>query len=261
MEHNTRDSDFIQYHRQISVPEFGETGQVCLDKSSVLVIGCGGLGTLVSSYLVSSGLGSIVISDDDVIELSNLPRQLNYTHQDIGKPKVDTLRNSLVSKSATTRVRAINKRMDALQLSLEVELANVVIDCSDNFESRFLLNQVCHKTRTPLISGSASGWMGQLATYYNRPNSSCYQCLIDPSSVDSLNTNCTTVGIISPVTGVVASLQAVEALKLLAIAEAELQVNSTHLTIYDGLQRKFSEFEIQRDPCCEICGSTSGESK
>ena len=253
MHNKISDADFLRYVRQISVPEFGEAGQVKLAYSRVLIIGCGGLGTLVSSYLVNCGIGALTISDDDQVEMSNLPRQLNYRSTDIGCSKVVTLKRSLLELVPSCRIRTLDKRMDEVQLALELQLADVVIDCSDNFDTRFLVNRLCSESKTPLISGSAIGWVGQLATYTYQESEPCYQCLITPDSIEEGQNNCESAGVIAPVVGVIASIQATEAIKLLALPDSLNKHLGTTLVAYDGLTLNFERYQIEKNGSCEIC--------
>jgi sulfur carrier protein ThiS adenylyltransferase len=247
------DQTFKRFHRQISVKEFGERGQKKLAGCSALIIGCGGLGTLVSTYLASSGVGTLVLNDDDIIEISNLPRQLNYREIDIGKLKVETLKSSILERSSSCRIRTIATRMDELQLSLEISLADVVVDCSDNFDTRFMLNRLCSNTDTPLVSGAVSGWNGQIVLFDYKNNGACYECLVDKGVLSETALNCESVGVISPVVGIISSLQAIEVIKLL-IKPFPFDGNpNTSVTYYDGLARRFDNFEIKVNPQCEIC--------
>jgi sulfur carrier protein ThiS adenylyltransferase len=246
-------SNFAKYYRQIAAPEFGEVGQAKLINSRVLIIGCGGLGTLASSYLVASGVGALVISDNDSVEISNLPRQLNYKETDVGKLKTQVLKNSLLALSPTCRIRTIDHRMDAMQLFLESQLADVVVDCSDNFATRHLINKVCYEANTPLVSGSSAGWAGQIATYHYDKVAACYHCLIDPKDLNQQAPSCESEGVIGAVVGVIASMQAVETIKLLSMTKADNASFPTILTAYNALHRLFDRYEIQKNPSCPVC--------
>lgn len=257
MSMDNKDKAFIRYQRQISVKEFGESGQQALSASSVLIVGCGGLGTLVSTYLAASGVGSLVLNDDDTIEWSNLPRQLNYREIDIGKLKVDALKSSLLARSSLCRIRTIASRMEEFQLSLEIGLADVVVDCSDNFNTRLMINRLCAKANTPLVSGAISGWSGHLALYDYQDNRSCYECLVDRDVIAEQTLNCETNGVISPVVGVIASLQALEVIKVITQPAQYAVGDNTTITYYDGLSRRFDHFEIEPNPHCESCSESS----
>ncbi len=249
------DTMFKQYLRQISLSNVGEQGQIQISKSHVLIIGCGGLGTAASSYLVGAGIGMMVIADDDTIELSNLPRQVSYKLSDVGKSKVSILAQSLRAQNQYVRIRAINKRLVDSQLGLEISLADVVLDCSDNLETRQLINKFCYKHRVTLISASSIGWKGQLVLFpfsdgYHGP---CYRCLYPFDEVAS-KSNCAQSSVMGPVVGIMGVHQALEAIKS-RVGLAEEQ--PVMLRLFDGLKGNWQSLQITKDDCCEVCGKTN----
>ncbi|MFA0123802.1 ThiF family adenylyltransferase, partial [Vibrio sp. 10N.261.48.A2] len=171
------DFEFIRYQRQIALPEVGEQGQRNLLNSHVLIIGCGGLGNAAALYLAASGVGKIVLVDDDCVDSSNLQRQVAFRENQLGSPKVEALKQQLSELNGRSQVRTINQRMSESQLELEVMLADLVLDCTDNFESRQQVNQACFSAKTPLISGSAIGWKGQFIVFDYQNQKGCYHCL------------------------------------------------------------------------------------
>ena len=167
------DFEFIRYQRQLALPEVGEQGQRNLLDSHVLVIGCGGLGNAAALYIAASGVGKIVLVDDDCVDSSNLQRQVAFKESQLGSPKVEALKQQLSELNGRSQVRTINKRMTQSQLELEVMLADLVLDCTDNFESRQQVNQACFGSNTPLISGSAIGWKGQFIVFDYQKQKGC----------------------------------------------------------------------------------------
>lgn len=159
------DKQFLRYQRQVALPEIAEVGQERLSKSHVLIIGCGGLGSAASLYLASAGVGKLVVVDNDEVDSSNLQRQIIYREQDLQVAKTEATVKQLTELNSMVQVRALNKRLDKAQLQLEVMLADVVLDCTDNMPTRQLINQVCFEQNTPLISAAAIGWQGQFAVF------------------------------------------------------------------------------------------------
>ncbi|CAM3588541.1 Sulfur carrier protein ThiS adenylyltransferase [Vibrio aerogenes CECT 7868] len=254
------DADFIRYQRQIALPEIGESGQRKINHSTVLIIGCGGLGTTASLLLAGAGVGSLVIVDDDKVEISNLHRQFIYTESDIGRQKAEALKEKIRMRNQHCRVRAIEKRLGDEQLSLEVMIADMVIDCSDNMVTRHQINRICYQQKTVLISGSASQWEGQISTYNFAANQPCFACLTpdksgstDELSDESPALSCRDLGVIGPVVSIIASLQAMAALKQMVdigIAD-ESQTNTLH--ILNGQTMSFRSFSFHKNPECRVC--------
>ncbi|MFI3222208.1 MAG: molybdopterin-synthase adenylyltransferase MoeB, partial [Methylococcaceae bacterium] len=208
------DTQLLRYSRQIMLPQCDIEGQQNILDAKVLIIGAGGLGSPAAMYLAAAGVGSIVIYDDDVVELSNLQRQIAHHTPDIGLDKVISTRETLNKLNPDVQVTAVKQRLAGEQLDIEVLNADVVLDCSDNFLTRFAINKACVKHQTALVSGAAIRFEGQVSVFTpSKDNSPCYNCLYS-SDGEELQ-NCATNGVIAPITGIVGSIQALEALKLI----------------------------------------------
>jgi len=231
------------------LPQLDYEGQRKINQSSVLIIGAGGLGSPVALYLASSGVGKINIADFDQVELSNLQRQIIHSTNDIGHDKVDSAKQKLKAINPETDVVTINHKLDEEELREYVKSCDAVIEASDNFESRFLTNRICVEEKTPLISGSAIRFEGQLSTFrLDQKDSPCYHCLFKES--EEATETCTQSGVFSPIVGVIGSLQACEALKVLA----NIGDNSSgKLLLFDALKMKWKELTFKKDPECGIC--------
>ncbi|MDP2575766.1 HesA/MoeB/ThiF family protein [Vibrio penaeicida] len=245
------DSEFLRYQRQVALPEIGELGQAKLRNSSILVVGCGGLGCSAIQHLAASGIGHLVIADDDVVEVSNLPRQILYSSDEVGLAKVDATKKAIAKINSDVRVRAIKKKLLGSRLELECMQADIVLDCSDNFETRQEINRACHKSKTPLVSGAAIGWEGQLATFTYQGSDPCYHCLY-PINESQPNTRCSESGVVGPVVGIIGTHQALVAIRLVTL-ERDL---ANRLTLFDGLSMQFHQFSISKDNACSVCNST-----
>lgn len=254
------DAEFLRYQRQVSLPEIGEEGQHNLVNASVLVIGCGGLGSAALMYLAGAGIGKIIIADDDVVDVSNLHRQTIYREEDVGVSKVAATKRQLNALNPKVSIRTINKRMDSFQLGLEVSLADIVLDCSDNFESRHQLNEVCYKYSKPLISGAAIGWNGQVAMYClgdDMPSTmGCYECLYPKehgNKQSQANAKCSDLGVIGPIVGVIGNMQALLSIQHLAGMHEQITTSKIHL--FDGQTMQWKQLSIPKDPSCSVCGA------
>ena len=247
------DFEFVRYQRQIALPEIGEQGQRNLLNGHVLVIGCGGLGNAAALYLGSSGIGKIVLVDDDCVDSSNLQRQGAFKESDLGTAKVDALKLQLSELNGRSQVRTINKRMAESQLKLEVMLADVVLDCTDNFATRQQVNQACFEANTPLISGSAIGWKGQFVVFDYQNQQGCYHCLF-PFDHHTQTTRCSDSGIIGPVVGTIGNLQALAAIQ--RISSGEFQVATHKLKLFDGRSMSWQDLIVTQDIECPVCNSS-----
>lgn len=251
------DGQFKQYLRQISLPNMGEEGQSKLLKANVLIVGCGGLGTAASMYLAGAGVGCVVIADDDVVEVSNLPRQVTYHAKDIGIAKVECLKTSLQQQNPNVRVRSINKKLDGSQLLLEITLADVVVDCSDNLATRHAINAYCKQSDTDLVSAAAIGWNGQLSVF---PFSSsleiaCYRCLYPFDEIQG-SSRCSESSVMGPVVGIMGLYQALETIKLLAGVHPQVtQQKPPTLKLFDGLNGQWQTLQIAREQACAVCST------
>ena len=245
------DASLLRYSRQILLPEIGIEGQQRLAEASALVIGLGGLGSPVAMYLAAAGVGGLALVDDDQVDLSNLQRQVVHTTADIGRPKVESARDRLRQLNPECRVHAHAARLDESALRQAVAEADIVIDCCDNFETRFLVNRLCHASATPLVSGAAIRWEGQVAVFLYAQGDPCYHCLYGGGEDQA--ERCSENGVISPLVGVIGSLQALEALKVLCGAGETL---NSRLMIFDGLHAQWRSVKLRADPACPVCGQS-----
>ncbi|TAK65145.1 molybdopterin-synthase adenylyltransferase MoeB [Methylobacter sp.] len=243
------DNQLLRYSRQIMLPQIDIEGQQKLLAANVLIIGAGGLGSPASIYLAAAGIGNIAIYDNDVVDLSNLQRQIAHHSLDIGTDKVISTRQTLNKLNPDTKIRAVKQRLEGQQLELEVMQADVVLDCSDNFSTRFAINNACVKQQTPLVSGAAIRFEGQVSVFTpGKNNSPCYNCLYI-SDGEELQ-NCATNGVIAPITGVVGSIQALEAMKLIMNIGETL---TGRLLLLDGLTMEWNTMKLRKNPNCPTC--------
>lgn len=248
------DDDLLRYSRHILLEEIGVEGQERLAASHALVIGAGGLGSPVALYLGSAGLGRITLVDADHVDVTNLQRQIAHAQARLGQPKVDSARTAIQALNPGAQVSAVAQRADAVLLDTLVPQAHVVLDCTDNFTTRQAINAACVRHRVPLVSGAAIRFDGQLAVYDPRdPQAPCYACVFPPHQPVE-ETRCATMGVFAPLVGVIGSLQAAEALKLLSGAGTPL---TGRLLMLDGLRMAWHEIRLTRQPTCTVCG-TSG---
>lgn len=246
------DALFKRYQRLICLPEIGESGQKKLCDASVLIIGCGGLGNAAALYLAASGIGKLVICDDDVVEASNLSRQVAFRNEDLDTAKVVALAQQLRRLNPHTDIRTVQRRMDETSLPLEVTLADVVLDCSDNLDTRHLINQVCFYTGVPLISGAAIGWNGQIIAFDFSASSvhqGCYACMVPKDTSSKIN-NCSEMGVVGPVVGTIGNYQALLTLQYL-VGLTEYLPN--HLYKFDGKSMDWRKLKLLADPDCPVC--------
>lgn len=243
------DSQLLRYSRQILLPEFGTEGQERLADSRALIIGTGGLGSPVAMYLAAAGVGELVLTDHDQVELSNLQRQIIHTTASIGRPKVSSAATSIHNLNPDCRTVEISHRLDEKELAQQAELAQVVLDCSDNFATRFAVNRACVQTRTPLVSGAAIRWEGQVAVFNDQPAAPCYRCLYGESGEPE--DSCTQNGVLAPIVGIIGCIQATEAIKVLTNIGETL---SGRLLILDAITMQWRSLNLKADPDCPVCG-------
>ncbi|MGF1753079.1 ThiF family adenylyltransferase [Vibrio makurazakiensis] len=245
------DKSFLRYQRQIGLPEVGEKGQQALLNAHVLMIGCGGLGSAAALYLASAGIGRLVVVDDDTVDSSNLQRQVVYRESDIDSPKVSAIANQLSAINGDCQVRQIPHRLSNAQLDLEVMLADVVLDCSDNFSTRQQVNAACHKQATPLLSASAIGWQGQFMVLDFPNQNNCYRCVY-PFDQSTAATKCSDAGVVGPVVGTMGNMQALAAIQKLATGK--FSTSTELLKIFDGKTLNWMNLTMVQDPSCSVCG-------
>ena len=246
------DDDLLRYSRHLLLDEIGIEGQQRLLDARALVIGAGGLGSPVALYLASAGVGQITLVDHDTVSLTNLQRQIAHDMASLDRLKVESAAARMAALNPGVRVRALPQRADEALLDAEVPGADVVIDCTDNFATRHRVNAACVRHGKPLVSGAAIGFDGQISVYDSRGRSSpCYACLFPPESGFE-DAACSTMGVFAPLVGIVGSLQAAEALKLLIGTGEPL---AGRLLMLDGRRMQFSEISMHRDPACSVCGT------
>ena len=246
------DSDYgLRYSRHLVLPDFGAVGQGKLGQARVLIVGLGGLGSPAALYLAASGVGTLMLNDFDRVDLSNLQRQILYAETDIGRAKTESAVDALATLNPECKLELLDLRLDETELQTIVQNVTVVLDGSDNFGTRFAVNAACVRTKTPLVSGSAIRYAGQITVFDARNAvSPCYACLY-PEAGEELE-NCRSNGILAPLTGVIGSLMAVEAIKLITGVGQPLIGRLLRLDV------KSSEFHIgqlKRDPACPVCRS------
>jgi molybdopterin/thiamine biosynthesis adenylyltransferase len=244
------DAQLLRYSRHILLDEFGIEAQARLLAARALVIGAGGLGSPVALYLGSAGVGTITIVDDDAVDLTNLQRQIAHTAARIGRAKVDSAAEAISAINPDVRVVALRERADAERLAKLVGEADVVIDCSDNFATRQAVNAACVAHARPLVSGAAIRFDGQVSVFDTRdPRAPCYACVFPPAAAFE-ETACATLGVFAPLVGIVGSMQAAEALKLLAGIGSSL---AGRLQMLDARSMEWTELGLRRDDACAVC--------
>jgi molybdopterin/thiamine biosynthesis adenylyltransferase len=245
------DDQLLRYSRHILLEEIGIEGQERLLRSRALVIGAGGLGSPVALYLGTAGVGHITLVDHDHVDLTNLQRQIAHTAARIGQAKAESAALSIHAINPEPQVDAKVQRADAALLDEWVAQADVVLDCSDNFETRQRVNAACVKHRRPLVSGAAIGFDGQISVYDTRqPDAPCYACLFPPGSTFEED-RCATMGVFAPLVGIIGTMQAAEALKLLAGMGRSL---AGRLLMLDARNMEWTDVRLQRQPDCPVCG-------
>jgi len=246
------DGQLLRYSRHILLPEIGIEGQEKLLAARVLVIGAGGLGSPAAYYLASAGIGTLVIADGDRVDLTNLQRQILHSTAALGWPKAESGARTLAGINPECRVVAITERLDGARLESEVAQADVVLDCCDNFATRHAVNRACVKHKVPLVSGAAIRFDGQIAVFDKRdPAAPCYHCLF-PESQDVEEMRCAVMGVFAPLTGIVGTVQAAEALKVLIGCGETL---AGRLLLLDGLGMEWRSIGVPRDAGCAVCGN------
>ena len=245
------DAQLLRYSRHILLDEVGIDGQQQLSNSHALIIGAGGLGSPVALYLGSAGVGSITVVDHDTVDATNLQRQIAHTTDDLGRPKAYSIQQSIAAINPDVNVRVIIQRADDALLNELVKQASVVLDCTDNFGTRHAINRACLRHGKPLVSGAAIQFDGQVTVYDPRDiKSPCYACVF-PEATRPEETQCATMGVFAPLVGIIGSVQAGEALKLLMNVGKAL---TGRLLMLDARSMTWSEIKLPRDTDCSVCG-------
>jgi molybdopterin-synthase adenylyltransferase len=248
------DDQLLRYSRHILLTEFGVEGQQRLLASHALVIGAGGLGSPVALYLASAGVGRITLCDADTVDLTNLQRQIIHRTASVGSPKVESARGTMLALNPEINVVPLAERIAGERMEELVSSAEIVVDCSDNFATRHALNRACVKYATPLVSGAAVRFDGQVSVYdFREPGAACYACLF-PEEGENEDMPCAVMGVFAPVTGIVGTIQAAETLKLLAGIGETL---SARLLLLDALTMQIRIVRITRDERCSVCSAAA----
>lgn len=244
-----KDDQLLRYSRQMMLPEIDAVGQEKLYRARVLIIGLGGLGSPVSIYLAGAGVGRLVLVDFDTVELSNLQRQIVHRTPDIGRLKTDSAREYLTAINPEVTIECIEHALEDDELIDRAQAATVIVDASDNFKTRFALNAASVKTKTPLVSGAAIRFEGQVSVFDPRHNDSpCYRCLYGDGV--AAEETCTANGVIAPLLGIIGSIQANETLKLIMGIGETLQGK---LLLLDSLNMEWNQALLKKDPNCPVC--------
>ncbi|MDP3834357.1 MAG: HesA/MoeB/ThiF family protein [Hydrogenophaga sp.] len=245
------DAQLLRYSRHILLNEIGVEGQEALLASHALVIGAGGLGSPVALYLGSAGVGRITVVDHDVVDETNLQRQIAHNLARVGRPKAESIREAIAAINPDVQVTPVVQRADEALLDTLIAQADVVLDCTDNFATRHAINRACVKHRRPLVSGAAIRMDGQLSVFDTRsPGNPCYACVF-PETAGLEETRCATMGVFAPLVGIVGSMQAAEALKLLTGLGSRL---TGQLLMLDGRDLAFHQITVPQNPQCAVCG-------
>ncbi len=245
------DEQLLRYSRQIMLPSIDIEGQQKLLDSRALIIGMGGLGSPVGLYLAAAGVGQLVISDFDNVDLSNLQRQIAHTTNSIGQSKVASARQTFEAINPLIEIIAINEKLAGDALLDQVRQADIVIDCCDNFETRFAINDACFAAKTPLVSGAAIRFEGQISVFDSRDERCpCYSCLYPRDG--AVEQSCSENGVIAPITGIIGSMQALEEIKVLTDVGESLQ---GRVLLLDGLSMQWQNMQLPRNPNCPTCST------
>lgn len=245
------DDQLLRYARHILLDEFGIEGQERLNAARVLIVGAGGLGSPAALYLAAAGVGEIILADDDEVELSNLQRQILHRTDTVGLPKAESGRRTLAALNPDVKVPPLVARLDEAELRDWARQVDLVLDCCDNFATRHAVNRACVAERTPLVSGAAIRFSGQVSVFdLRRSDAPCYHCLF-PEGEDVEELRCATTGVLGPLVGVVGVMQAIEAIKLLA-GMGEPLVG--RLLCVDALSMQWQTVRYGKDPECAVCG-------
>jgi len=246
------DDQLLRYARHILLDELGIEGQEKLLAAKVLIVGAGGLGSPAAFYLAAAGVGHLTLADDDAVEISNLQRQILHTSERIGQYKSQSGKCALHALNPAIHVHSVTTRLLGDALEVAIAQADVVLDCSDNFTTRHAINRACVRQRKPLVSGAAIRFAGQISVYdLRQTNAPCYHCLF-PETDEVEELTCATTGVLGPLTGMVGSIQAAEAIKLITGMGKPL---IGRLLSVEALNMQWHEVRFGKDPKCEVCGN------
>ena len=246
------DEQLLRYSRHILLDALGIEGQQRILDSHALIVGAGGLGSPAALYLASAGIGRITLVDDDVVDLTNLQRQILHTEARVGMAKTESGRQALAAINPAVEVVPVQERLSGAALDARIAAADIVLDCTDNFATRHAINRACVRHRKPLVSGAAVRFDGQVSVYdLSRDDAPCYHCLF-PEAEDVEEVRCAVMGVFAPLTGIVGTMQAAEALKLVAGIGESL---NGRLLLLDALNMTWRTVKFRRDPDCAVCGA------
>jgi len=247
------DDELLRYSRQIMLPEIEIAGQEKLRAARVLIVGLGGLGCPIALYLSAAGIGHLTITDDDVVDLSNLQRQIAHGTKDIGDYKCESVRRSILELNPNTEVITRKTRFTEQSLRVTLENIDLIMDATDNFESRVVINKLSIETHTPVIYGAAIRLEGQILVYDGNPDSPCYECLY--SDLGSEELNCADNGVAAPTVGIIGTMQAMEAIRLLSTIGSS---SAGFLQVFDGIDMNWRKLKLPKNPKCSACGNADG---
>ena len=240
-----------RFSRHVSLPQIGESGQLKLNQSHVLIVGLGGLGSPAALYLAAAGIGRLTFADFDTVEISNLQRQVAHTTDRVGQLKTESARQACLQINPDCTIDTINYALDIDELPNIIPDCSVVLDCSDNFPTRFAVNTVCVAHKVPLVSGAAIRFDGQISVYDTRQaDTPCYRCLYNDGE-NSADT-CAQAGILGPVVGMIGCVQAIETIKLICGIGESL---AGRLVLFDGLAMEWNDIQLRKNPECPVCGT------
>jgi len=244
------DNELLRYSRHILLDGFDIDGQQKLCDATVLIVGLGGLGSPVAMYLAASGIGHLLLADFDRVEISNLQRQIAHTENSIGLSKVESARRALNAINSTIQVTTFEQALDADNLVVLIEQSDVVVDCSDNFATRFAVNAACVRAGKPLVSGAAIRSEGQVAVFDGgNGDAPCYRCLYS-DDMDEAQLACAEAGVLSPLVGVIGTMQALEVVKLVSGFGTSLR---GRLLVFDAATSQWRDLKLRKDPTCPVC--------
>ena len=244
------DNQLLRYSRHILLPQIAYEGQEALTQSHALIVGAGGLGAPSALYMAAGGVGTLTVCDFDLVDLTNLQRQIIHTTQSVGINKAVSAKQTLQAINPEVVVNTVQEKSTEAAISKLVKEADVVLDCSDNFATRYALNQLCFEHQKPLVSGAAIGFEGQVTVYdFRHPQSPCYHCLF-PDDGSETDMRCSENGVFSPLVGIIGTTQAAEAMKLLMNIGTSLQ---GRLMLLDALNMEWRTIKLSKDPACKVC--------
>jgi len=244
------DLELLRYSRHILLDEIGIEGQQRIHDSHVLIVGAGGLGSSCAPYLAAAGVGTLSIMDHDVVELTNLQRQIMHTSNTIGKPKVDSAKSMLQQLNPLIKIIPIQEKATLDTLQDRIANVDIVVDCTDNFITRHLINQLCVCHKKPLVSGAAIQWDGQVGVYNLQDHqAACYACIF-PEEQSFEEVACSTMGVFSPLVGFIGSLQAAQVLQLITCSGEPL---NNQLLMWDARHNSMTKIKLKKEPHCKVC--------